>query len=42
MDRGPGSLRDVFEQVTIRALADRTLPRAVANRTQSEDAWQPH
>jgi Rrf2 family protein len=36
------SLRDVFEQVTIRALADRKLPRSVTSRTQSEDAWQPH
>jgi Rrf2 family protein len=36
------SLRDVFEAVTIRALADGTLPRAVMARTQSEDAWQPH
>ncbi len=36
------SLRDVFEQVTIRALADRQLPDAVTSRTQSEDAWQPH
>jgi Rrf2 family protein len=36
------SLRDVFEQVTIRSLADRKLPRAVTSRTQSEDAWQPH
>ena len=36
------SLRDVFEAVTIRALADGKLPRAVMARTQSEDAWQPH
>ena len=36
------SLRDVFEQVSIRALADGKLPRAVTSRTQSEDAWQPH
>jgi Rrf2 family protein len=36
------SLRDVFEQVSIRALADGTLPVAVTSRTQSEDAWQPH
>ena len=36
------SLRDVFEQVTIRSLADRSLPKAVTSRTQSEDAWQPH
>jgi len=36
------SLRDVFETVTIQALADRNLPDAVTSRTQSEDAWQPH
>jgi len=36
------SLRDVFEEVTIRALADRDLPAAVAARTKDEDAWQPH
>lgn len=36
------ALRDVFEQVTIRALADRKLPKAVMARTLSEDAWQPH
>jgi Rrf2 family protein len=36
------SLRDVFEQVSIRALADGKLTRAVSARTQSEDAWQPH
>lgn len=36
------SLRDVFEHVSIRALADGELPRAVTSRTDSEDAWQPH
>ena len=36
------SLRDVFEQVSIRSLADGRLPKAVTSRTQSEDAWQPH
>ncbi len=36
------SLREVFEQVTIRALADGALPAPVAARTKSEDAWQPH
>ena len=36
------SLRDVFEHVTIRALADGKLPKAVTSRTGSEDAWQPH
>ncbi|MGZ4426931.1 MAG: RrF2 family transcriptional regulator [Nocardioidaceae bacterium] len=36
------SLRDVFEQVSIRALADRKLPKQVTARTKDEDAWQPH
>src|SRR3954465_3832331 len=36
------SLRDVFEHVSIRALADGRLPKAVTSRTASEDAWQPH
>lgn len=36
------SLRDVFEQVTIDALARGSLPTAVTDRTGSEDAWQPH
>ena len=36
------SLREVFEQVTIRALADRDLPEPVVKRTEDEDAWQPH
>lgn len=36
------ALRDVFEQVSIRSLADRSLPKAVIARTESEDAWQPH
>jgi Rrf2 family protein len=36
------SLRDVFEQVSIRQLADGKLPKAVTSRTVDEDAWQPH
>jgi Rrf2 family protein len=36
------SLRDVFERVTIRALADGALPKSVVARTKSEDAWQSH
>lgn len=36
------SLRDVFEQVSIRELADRDLPAEVTERTADEDAWQPH
>ena len=36
------SLRDVFEQTSIQALADGRLPAAVTSRTADEDAWQPH
>jgi DNA-binding IscR family transcriptional regulator len=36
------SLRDVFEHVSIRSLADHKLPKAVTSRTASEDAWLPH
>jgi Rrf2 family protein len=36
------SLREVFEQVTIRQLADHKLPRQVTARTKDEDAWQSH
>ncbi|HET7356532.1 MAG TPA: Rrf2 family transcriptional regulator [Nocardioidaceae bacterium] len=36
------SLREVFEQVTIRALAEGDLPGPVMDRTEDEDAWQPH
>jgi len=36
------SLREVFEEVTIRALADQKLPKRVLARTKGEDAWQPH
>src|ERR687889_619338 len=36
------SLRDVFEQVSIQALADGVLPESVSSRTRTEDAWQPH
>lgn len=36
------SLREVFEKVTIRALADRKLPKTVVARTRGEDAWKPH
>lgn len=36
------SLRDVLEDVTVRALADGKLPRTVTSRTKSEDAWQSH
>ncbi|MGH3360827.1 MAG: RrF2 family transcriptional regulator [Nocardioides sp.] len=36
------SLRDVFEHVSIRQLAEGKLPKAVTSRTADEDAWQPH
>jgi Rrf2 family protein len=36
------SLREVFEAVTIEALATRSLPDAILDRTQDEDAWLPH
>ncbi len=36
------SLRDVFERVTIRSLADKSLPEQVAALTKDEEAWRPH
>lgn len=36
------SLREVFEQVSIRALADRKLPKHVVALTKDEEAWKPH
>ena len=36
------SLRDVFENVSLAALATASLPEAVTSRTADEDAWQPH
>lgn len=36
------SLREVFEAVTLEALAARSLPPDVAARTTDDDAWQPH
>ena len=36
------SLRDVFETVTIAALAEKRLPREVVARTTSDEDWQPH
>jgi Rrf2 family protein len=36
------SLREVFEQVSIRALADHRLPRHVLALTRDEEAWRPH
>ena len=39
---GRVSLRDVFEQVSVRQLADGKLPKAVTSRTADDDAWQSH
>ena len=36
------SLRDVFERVTIKALADKRLPDQVVALTEDEEAWRPH
>lgn len=36
------ALREVFESVTIRHLADQSLPKAVQARTRDEEAWKPH
>lgn len=36
------ALREVFEAVTVRHLAERTLPEAVQERTRDEEAWKPH
>ncbi|WP_183094002.1 RrF2 family transcriptional regulator [Nocardioides stalactiti] len=36
------SLREVFEEVSIQALADGALPPAVSKRTADEDAWKAH
>jgi Rrf2 family protein len=39
---GRSSLRDVFEQVSLRQLAEGKLPKTVTSRTSDEDAWQSH
>jgi Rrf2 family protein len=36
------ALREVFEAVTIRHLAEQSLPEAVQTRTRDEEAWKPH
>jgi Rrf2 family protein len=36
------ALREVFERVTIKALADGQLPDEVAALTRDEEAWRPH
>lgn len=36
------SLRDVFEAVSIEAMAAGSLPEDVMARTVDDDAWQPH
>ncbi|HEX4189900.1 MAG TPA: Rrf2 family transcriptional regulator [Marmoricola sp.] len=39
---GRSSLRDVFEQVSVKQLAEGKLPKAVTTRTADDDAWQSH
>ncbi|HET6154058.1 MAG TPA: Rrf2 family transcriptional regulator [Marmoricola sp.] len=39
---GRSSLRDVFEQVSVKQLAEGKLPKAVTSRTADDDAWQSH
>ena len=36
------SLREVFEHVTLEALASGSLPEDVDRRTHDDDAWRPH
>lgn len=36
------ALREVFEAVTLRHLAERSLPEAVQARVRVEEAWRPH
>ncbi|GAB3569189.1 RrF2 family transcriptional regulator [Spelaeicoccus albus] len=36
------SLRDIFEEVTVRDLADHRLPDQVASRLDDQEAWRPH
>lgn len=36
------ALRDVFETVTIRHLADKALPEPILARTRDEEAWKSH
>ena len=36
------ALREVFENVSIEALAGRKLPKAVAELTVDDEAWKPH
>ncbi len=36
------SLRQVFEQVSLQALAERSLPKHVIALTKDEEAWLPH
>jgi Rrf2 family protein len=36
------SLREVLERVSIRDLANGTLPDGILARTRDEDAWRPH
>ena len=36
------ALREVFEDVNLRHLAEQSLPEAVQARTRDEEAWLPH
>ena len=36
------ALREVFEAVTLRHLAEQSLPEAVQERTRDKEAWRPH
>jgi Rrf2 family protein len=39
---GRSSLRDVFERVSVKQLAEGSLPKAVTSRTADDDAWTSH
>lgn len=39
---GRSSLRDVFENVSVKQLADGALPKVVTSRTADDDAWTSH
>ena len=39
---GRHALRDVFEQVSVRQLAEGKLPKVVTSRTADDDAWTSH
>jgi len=39
---GRHALRDVFEQVSVKSLAEQKLPKVVTSRTADDDAWTSH